>query len=134
MTTLSAGLFAGSLYNPGIRRSNYHPYNQTVFQKPDGEPSSSRSDKHSRFIVYIEMKWHSKGMGRTTTPRPPAAPPANAEAEAEAIRRFVLTLFGPKDGEAADGDSGAGKTPIMQADREPANAAGLKAARPRPPR
>jgi hypothetical protein len=42
-------------------------------------------------------------MSRRTAPRhPPVAPPANAEAGAEAIRRFALTLFHREDGEAAD--------------------------------
>ena len=47
--------------------------------------------------------------GRSTAPpRHPAAPPANAEAGAEAIRLLVLKLFHREDGDAADWELIAG--------------------------
>ena len=47
-------------------------------------------------------------MPRTAQPRPPAAPPANADEGAEAIRLLVLKLFHRPDGDAADWELIAG--------------------------
>lgn len=41
-------------------------------------------------------------MVRTTPPRPPAAPPADAAEGAAHVRAFMLELFARKDGEAVD--------------------------------
>lgn len=41
-------------------------------------------------------------MARYQPPKPPAAPPASAEAGAAQVRQFMLKLFARQDGEAVD--------------------------------